>query len=136
MGTGTIDDPTSGRSSASSEFYAIAKESPLFGHGLGSGPITRIHQQGFLAQHNEYLRFFLEGGYIGGGVVVLAIVLAIGTCVALAPRSIRFELAGVGVALASLSFIDNTLTSINLIVPLGMMFGLAAASGRELPPDV
>ena len=41
-----------------------------------------------------------------------------------------------GVALASLSFIDNTLTSINLIVPLGMMFGLAAASGRELPPDV
>ena len=85
VGTGTIDDPTSGRSSAWSEFYAIAKESPLFGHGLGSGPITRIHQQGFLAQHNEYLRFFLEGGYIGGGVVVLAIVLAIGTCVALAP---------------------------------------------------
>jgi teichuronic acid biosynthesis protein TuaE len=129
-GLGTFADPTSGRTGAWKEFYAIAQESPLFGHGLGAGPITRIQQQGFLAQHNEYLRIFLEGGYVGGGLVLIAIVLAIGTCIARAPRSIRLDLVGIAVAVAVLSFFDNTLTSVNLTIPLCLMLGLVAAPRR------
>jgi teichuronic acid biosynthesis protein TuaE len=129
-GQGTFRDPTSGRTDAWKEFYAIARQSPLFGHGLGSGPITKIQEQGFLAQHNEYLRMFLEGGYVGGGLLLLAMVLAIGTCIARAPPFIRLDLAGIAVAWAGLSFFDNTLTSINLTVPLCLTFALAASRGR------
>jgi teichuronic acid biosynthesis protein TuaE len=129
-GAGTFQDPTSGRTSAWKEFYAIAEESPLFGHGLGSGPITKIPEKGFLAQHNEYLRMFLEGGYIGGGLLLLTMIFAVGTCIARAPPFIRPELAGIAVAWAGLSYFDNTLTSNPLTVPLCLMFALAAARGR------
>ena len=130
-GQGTFQDPTSGRTDAWKQFYAIAQRSPLFGHGLGSGPITKIQEQGFLAQHNEYLRMFLEGGYVGGGLLLLAMVLAIGTAIARAPPFIRLDLAGIALAWAGLSFFDNTLTTINLTVLLCLTFALAAASRRR-----
>jgi O-antigen ligase len=131
-GVGTFQDPTSGRSDAWKETYAIAKQSPLFGHGLGAGPITKIQEGGFLAQHNEYLRLFLEGGYVGGGLVLLAMVLVVGACIARAPPFIRLDLAAVAVAWAGLSYYDNTLTSINLTVPLCLVLGLAASYRRAI----
>jgi teichuronic acid biosynthesis protein TuaE len=129
-GQGTFQDRTSGRSEAWKQFYAIGKQSPLFGHGLGSGPITKIQEGGFLAQHNEYLRLFLEGGYVGGGLVLLAMALVIGICIARAPPFLRLDLFGVAVAWAWLSYYDNTLTSINLTVPLCLVFALVAARRR------
>ena len=131
-GVGTFQDPTSGRKDAWKEIYAIAKQSPLFGHGLGAGPITKIQEGGFLAQHNEYLRLFLEGGYIGGGLVLLAMVLVVSACIARAPPFIRLDLAGVAVAWAGLSYYDNTLTSINLTVPLCLVLGIVASRRRAV----
>lgn len=128
QGQGVVYDPTSGRSQAWHEFYVIAEQSPLFGHGLGAGPITKIKEKGFLAQHNEYLRLFLEGGYIGGGLVMLAIVIVIGTCIRLAPRRIRLDLLGLAIGFAILAYTDNTLTSVNLQVPFCMVFGIAASA--------
>jgi hypothetical protein len=130
-GYGTVQDPTSGRLAAWKEFYDIAQQSPLFGHGLGSGPVTQIKTQGFLAQHNDYLRLFLEGGYVGGGLVLLAIVVAVATAIARAPRSIRLDLTGLAVGFAGLSFFDNTLTTVSLTVPLLMTLGLAASWRRR-----
>jgi teichuronic acid biosynthesis protein TuaE len=130
-GAGTITDSSSGRDEAWREFYAIAKQSPLFGHGLGSGPITKIEQSGFQAQHNEYLRFFLEGGYVGGGLVLFSIVLAVGFAIASAPRRIRLDLVGAALGVAFLSITDNTLTSINLIVPFGLLLGISASLPGE-----
>jgi hypothetical protein len=60
-------------------------------------------------------------------------VLAIGTCIARAPPFLRLDLAGIAIAWAGLSFFDNTLTTINLTVPLGLTFALAAARGRAGP---
>jgi teichuronic acid biosynthesis protein TuaE len=131
-GVGTFEDPTSGRSDAWKELYAIARQSPLFGHGLGAGPVTRIQEGGFLAQHNEYLRLFLEGGYVGGGLVLLAMVLVVGICIARAPPPIRADLAGVAIAWAGLSYYDNTLTSINLTVPLCLTLGIVASWRRAI----
>jgi O-antigen ligase len=131
-GVGTFQDPTSGRKDAWKEIYAIAEQSPLFGHGLGAGPITKIAEKGFLAQHNEYLRLFLEGGYVGGGLVLLAIVLVVGMCIARAPPFIRLDLAGVAFAWAGLSYYDNTLTSINLTVPLCLVLGIVASRRRAI----
>jgi hypothetical protein len=73
---------------------------------------------------------FLEGGYVGGGLLLLAMLLAVGTCIARAPPFIRVDLAGIAIAWAGLSFFDNTLTSINLTVPLCLTFALAASRRR------
>jgi teichuronic acid biosynthesis protein TuaE len=133
QGDGVIYDKTSGRTKAWAEFYVIAEKSPLFGHGLGSGPITKIKEKGFLAQHNEYLRMFLEGGYVGGGLVLAAIIIVIASCIRRAPPEIRLDLLGLVIGFAILSYTDNTLTSVNLQVPFCMVFGIAAsASGRHL----
>jgi len=131
-GQGFQADTTSGRSEAWKEFYAIAKQSPLFGHGLGSGPITKIHQQGFLAQHNEYLRFYLENGYVGGILILLSIIIVVTRAVRLAPRRIRIDLTLAVLAIAVLSATDNTLTSVNLTLPLGLLLGICS-SGRHRP---
>jgi O-antigen ligase len=135
-GTGTLYDPTSGRSKAWAEFYAIGKQSPLFGHGLGSGPITTVHEQGFLAQHNEYLRLFLEGGYVGGGIVMLTIVIVVATCIARSPLAIRLDLLGLVGGFAVLSYTDNTLTSVNLAIPLCLLLGICASWSSTRPRPV
>ncbi len=127
-GQGVITDKTSGRSKAWNEFYTIAKRSPLFGHGLGAGPITKIQEKGFLAQHNEYLRLFLEGGYIGGGLVLLSMIIVISSCIRWAPSRIRLDLFGLVLGFAILSYTDNTLTSVNLQLPFCLVFGILAGS--------
>lgn len=134
QGQGVVYDATSGRTAAWHEFYAIARQSPLFGHGLGAGPITKVAEPGFLAQHNEYLRLFLEGGYIGGGLVFAAIIFVIGTCISRAPPWIRLDLLALAIGFAVLSYTDNTLTSVNLQVPFCLVFGiLAGALARRSP---
>lgn len=127
-GQGVVYDSTSGRAAAWHEFYAIAKQAPWFGHGLGAGPITKITEKGFLAQHNEYLRLFLEGGYIGGGIVLAAIIFVIGTCIRRAPPWIRLDLLALAIGFAVLSYTDNTLTSCNLQVPFCLVFGILAGA--------
>jgi teichuronic acid biosynthesis protein TuaE len=128
QGQGVVYDSTSGRTAAWREFYAIAKQSPWFGHGLGAGPVTKITQKGFLAQHNEYLRLFLEGGYIGGGIVLVAIIFVIGACIRRAPPWIRLDLLALAIGFAVLSYTDNTLTSCNLQVPFCLVFGILAGA--------
>jgi teichuronic acid biosynthesis protein TuaE len=132
-GYGTVSDSTSGRTEAWQEYWDIAKESPLFGHGLGSGPITKIEQQGFIAQHNEFLRFFLEGGYVGGGLVLLSIIIAVTLAIRAAPRRVRLDLVSAMVGLVFLSITDNTLTAIMLTVPLGLLLGIVANWDRDVP---
>jgi hypothetical protein len=136
-GEGVVYDSTSGRTAAWHEFYTIAKQAPLFGHGLGAGPITKIAEKGFLAQHNEYLRLFLEGGYIGGGIVLAAIIFVIGSCIRRAPSWIRLDLLALAIGFAVLSYTDNTLTSCNLQVPFCLVFGILAGTSvpRARAPD-
>lgn len=137
QGEGVVFDSTSGRAAAWREFYEIAKRAPLFGHGLGAGPITKITEKGFLAQHNEYLRLFLEGGYIGGGIVLAAIIFVIATCIRRAPSWIRLDLLALAIGFAVLSYTDNTLTSVNLQVPFCLVFGILAGTSvqRARAPD-
>jgi O-antigen ligase len=129
-GQGFQSDKTSGRSEAWDQFYAIAKREPLFGHGLGSGPITKIRQEGFKAQHNEYLRLYLESGYVGGILVLLSIIIVVARAIRAAPRRIRVDLTIAVLAVAVFSATDNTLTSVNLTLPLGLLLGICASVDR------
>lgn len=133
QGQGVVHDATSGRAAAWSEFYKIAKQSPWFGHGLGAGPITKITEKGFLAQHNEYLRLFLEGGYLGGGLVLATIILVIGICIRRAPPWVRLDLLALAIGFGVLSYTDNTLTSSNLQVPFCLVFGILAGACAHRP---
>lgn len=131
QGEGVVYDTTSGREAAWHEFYAIAQQSPWFGHGLGAGPTVKIAERGFLAQHNEYLRLFLEGGYIGGGIVLAAIIFVIGACIQRAPPWIRLDLLALAIGFGVLSYTDNTLTSCNLQVPFCLVFGILAGARAD-----
>lgn len=133
-GQETQRDESSGREEAWKEYYAIAKRSPVFGHGLGSSPLTKIDQPGFSVQHNEYLRLFLEGGYLGGVIVLLTIVVVVTTAIRRAPRWLRGDLTGAAVALALYSITDNTLTAMPLMVPFCLLLGICASAGHLRPP--
>ncbi len=133
-GVGEVSDPTSGRSAAWSQFYAAARENIVFGRGLGAGPVIRIEQQGFLAQHNEYLRLLVEGGLVGGMIVLAAIVATITMCIRRAPSAVRPDLIALALAFAFLSLVDNSLSVTQMAVPVVLVFGLAGA-GRPWRPQ-
>jgi O-antigen ligase len=134
--TGEKRDATSGREEAWSEFYAIAKQSPLFGHGIGSGPITKIEQEGFLNQHNEYLRLFLEGGYVGGGLILACMIVSVFVAIRRAPPHLRLNLTGMALGLASVAATDNPLSSPNAIVPFTLALGICASAGVRRDDDL
>ncbi len=130
---GTLYDNTSGRSKAWAEYFAIGQQSPLFGRGLGSGPIIKVQEQGFSAQHNEYLRLFLEGGYVGGGLVLFGMAMVIAICIARSPPAIRLDLVGLVAGFAFLSYTDNTLTSVNLAIPFCLLLAICASWSSTRP---
>jgi O-antigen ligase len=133
-GVGEVSDPTSGRSAAWAQFYAAAEENLAFGRGLGAGPVIRVEQQGFLAQHNEYLRLLVEGGFVGGGLVLAAIIATLALCIRRAPRTVRPDLVALALAFAFLSFVDNSLSVTQMAVPTLLVLSLAGA-GRAARPS-
>jgi O-antigen ligase len=136
-GVGNVSDPTSGRTAAWKQFYAVAEVNIVFGRGLGSGPVIHVAQQGFKAQHNEYLRLIVEGGYVGLLLVLSAIVAAVTICVRRAPRALRGDLIAMGIAFAVFSFVDNTLAVPQMAVTTALIFAIAATIPARtiLDPD-
>jgi len=124
---------TSGRLQAWGEFYDYAQVNLLFGRGLGSGPILEVSTPGFTAQHNEYLRMLLESGYVGGVILLAAIVATLIAVARRAPPVLRPHLWALLVSFAIFSFTDNTLSTFHWLVPFGMFLGLCAALGPENP---
>jgi teichuronic acid biosynthesis protein TuaE len=129
-GVGNVSDPTSGRSAAWQQFYAAAKVNILFGRGLGSGPVIHVAQQGFKAQHNEYLRLLVEGGYVGAILVIAAIAAAIASRIRRAPPALRGDLIALAIGFAVFSFVDNTLAVPQMAVTTALVFAMAAVIPR------
>lgn len=126
--SGASEVNLSGRTEAWAYFLDSALVSPGFGRGLGAGPLAasegpRPVREFFTAQHNEYLRFFLEGGYVGILMCASSIVLLF---FILAKRQPRIRLVGVvalAFCLAVYSTADNTLTSFAFFGPFGILVG-------------
>lgn len=129
-GVGAEQDATSGRSEAWGRAYDAAKVNIVFGRGIGAGPAIGSTQQFFLAQHNEYLRMLLEGGYVGGILVLLAIV---GTLVAFIARSASMykpELYALCLGTATLAVTDNPLTSPTYAARWTLLVGITVGVSR------
>jgi O-antigen ligase len=122
-------DASSGRTAAWAFAYAAAKANLVFGRGLGAAPVIGAQYQHFLAQHNEYLRMLLEGGYVGGIVVLLSIAGVIALAIHRSPPCIRADLAFFAIGVAFYSFTDNTLSNPQFGLPMTLIFALGAALG-------
>ncbi|MBO9531416.1 MAG: O-antigen ligase family protein [Solirubrobacteraceae bacterium] len=133
--TGTVStDATSGRLTAWKEFLKLVEPSPVFGLGVGAGPIAKIGESGFEAQHNEYLRSYLETGAVGLLAMLLAAFAAFGALVRRVPRAgagfMRRFLVWQIAAFALYSLTDNTLSSPYLSVSLMTLIATTAVVAR------
>lgn len=118
---------TSGRSAAWKEFYAEAEVNLTFGRGMGSGPVITIAEEGFEAQHNEYLRLLLELGYVGGLLVLAAVVLTVVRLIGRAPAVVRPDMIALALAFAFYSAVDNTVTDRHLGIPILATLAIGSA---------
>lgn len=134
--TGQLErSATSGRVAAWKEFYAAAEVNLLFGRGMGAGPTIEIGEQGFEAQHNEYLRLLLELGYIGGLLVLGAAILTVCRLVARAPTSVRADAIALALAFAVYSASDNTVTDRHLGILILTTLAIGSASTGKAHPS-
>jgi O-antigen ligase len=134
---------TSGRLGAWEYFWDQGQVAPLFGRGLGSGPVIGENLPwyvapggDFTAQHNEYLRMFLEGGYVGFAIVLSALTVTLLLVKASFPRPVSSDAWALVVALALLSTVDNTLSSPEFITSFAVVAGAVRSVGRlRAEPD-
>ncbi|UQZ35044.1 polysaccharide polymerase [Paenibacillus sp. PK3_47] len=109
----------SGRTEAWEFFLDKAAGSPWSGRGLGSATVANdgTLYKGFVVPHNEYIRFYFDGGYIGAILLLLSL-LAVFILVyrALAPPVKPYYLLFIA-AFLIYSFSDNTLSTVQFIIP-------------------
>lgn len=130
----TSVDVSSGRFTAWGQFYDLAEQSILFGRGLGAGPLAQIEQQGYNAQHNEYLRIVLELGYVGGIPLLLSMGWVLIGRVRRGPPDHRRILYASILGFAIFSFTDNTLVVPQVALTFALLIGVGGAPLRRRAP--
>lgn len=109
----------SGRSEAWEYFLNKVMDSPWSGRGLGAVTVANdgTLYKGFVVPHNEYIRFYFDGGYIGA-ILLMFSLLAVFILVyrALAPPIKPYYLLFIA-AFLIYSFSDNTLSTVQFIIP-------------------
>ncbi|MEK4044866.1 O-antigen ligase family protein [Paenibacillus sp. FSL H8-0048] len=109
----------SGRAEAWEYFLNKASDSPLAGRGLGAVTVANdgTLYGGFVVPHNEYIRFYYDGGYVGAILLLLSL-LAVFIMVyrVLLPAVKPYFLLFIA-AFLIYSFTDNTLSTVQFIIP-------------------
>ena len=130
--SGELGINLSGREVAWQYFISQARGAEIFGQGLGASLVANDGSiySGFSVPHNEYIRFYFDNGIVG-------LILMFG--------SLMFVLINIGVRLQKkvrkyyfsfilgfllYSFVDNTLSTIQFIVPF--FFYLSAISSLHM----
>jgi teichuronic acid biosynthesis protein TuaE len=124
---------TSGRLVAWDYFLQQALVNPWFGRGLGAGTVANdgALNQAFHVPHNEYLRFFVDGGVIGTLVVLIAYVVVARSILRSVDPQSRKRLQALFLAFGAYSFVDNTLATTQFIVPFFCYVGLIMAQNGD-----
>lgn len=112
---------TSGREYAWTYFLKEAADTKLLGRGLGIAQLLNPPVYGFVAPHNEYLRFYLETGIIGCILFFSAVVYIFKLVYEKIAKENTFifkvYFISFVVGFAFLSYYDNTLTNIQSMYP-------------------
>lgn len=109
----------SGRDSAWAFFTKKANEFPIFGQGLGSALVANDGSifSGFTVPHNEYIRFYYDGGLVGALLIFGALLFVYKKVYSKLNRLVKPYFVGMIVGFSIYSFVDNTLSTIHLIAP-------------------
>ena len=109
----------SGRAEAWTYFLKKAEVSPWTGRGLGAVTVANdgTLYKGFVVPHNEYIRFYFDGGYIGAILLLLSLLTVFVLIYrALAPPVKPYYVLFI-TAFLIYSFSDNTLSTVQSIIP-------------------
>lgn len=126
----------SGRSEAWTFFMDGVKDSPWFGRGLGAVLVGNDGSlyEGFVVPHNEYIRFYFDGGIVGVTLVFAALLFVFITLYRrLTPGIKLFYVAFIlGTLIYSIS--DNTLSTVQFILPFCVYLNaIGNMSQRDYP---
>ncbi|MDP4098956.1 O-antigen ligase family protein [Paenibacillus sp. P96] len=109
----------SGRTEAWEFFLSKVHDYPWSGRGLGAVTVANDGTlfRGFVVPHNEYIRFYFDTGYIGCGLLMLSLLIVFVLIYRSLPKPIKPYYAGLIVGFLMYSFSDNTLSTVQMIIP-------------------
>lgn len=109
----------SGRAEAWTYFLDKAEGSPWSGRGLGAVTVANdgTLYGGFVVPHNEYIRFYFDGGYIGSTLLFLSLLAVFLLVYRVLAPPVKPYYALFIAAFLIYSFSDNTLSTVQFIIP-------------------
>lgn len=109
----------SGRSEAWEFYLNGVKESQWFGRGLGSVLVSNDGSidGSFSVPHNEYIRFYYDGGMIGAILLFGALLIVFRDVLRRVPSDIKLYMLAFLFGFFIYSISDNTISTIQFIVP-------------------
>ena len=123
---------SSGRTEAWSYFLGETKGSEAFGRGLGSAVLLAQAADDlpgdFRGVHNDVLRIFIECGFIGGLLVVVAVARTLRAVYRQTATALRPDLLALFIAFLFYSFVDNTLSTFQFFLPLGLVLSVYSSA--------
>jgi teichuronic acid biosynthesis protein TuaE len=114
---GSVD--LSGRAEAWDFFLKGASSNPMFGRGLGSSIVANDGSiyEGFVVPHNEYIRFYYDGGIVGAVLFFGSLLIVFIMVLRRMTKGLRPYVAALIIGFLIYSFSDNTLSTIQLTLP-------------------
>ncbi|ANS73295.1 polysaccharide polymerase [Paenibacillus yonginensis] len=109
----------SGRSEAWAYFLKQVDGHTLAGRGLGSVTVANDGTlfEGFVVPHNEYIRFYVDTGYTGAVLLFLSLFIIFWKIYKVLPSAVKPYYLGLILAFLIYSFSDNTLSTVQFIIP-------------------
>ncbi|MBB6635128.1 O-antigen ligase family protein [Cohnella thailandensis] len=109
----------SGRLEAWTYFLKGAEGSPWFGKGLGAVLVANDGSifEGFTVPHNEYIRFYYDGGLIGAIILFAALFFLFSVVIRETAKGLRIYIAVLIIGFLIYSLSDNTLSTLQFILP-------------------
>lgn len=109
----------SGRTEAWEFYLKGVSDSPWFGRGLGSALVSNDGSidKSFSVPHNEYIRFYYDGGIIGAILLFGTLLIVFRDVFRRIPPDIRLNMLAFFFGFFVYSISDNTISSIQFLVP-------------------
>ena len=129
---------SSGRTEAWSYFLDETKGRAAFGRGLGSAVLLAEATDlpgDFRGVHNDVLRVFVECGFVGGLIVVFAVARTLQAVYKQTASALRADVLALFVAFLFYSFVDNTLSTFQFFLPLGLVLSVYSSTERSSDED-
>lgn len=109
----------SGRGEAWTYFLGKVEGHDLAGRGLGAVTVANDGSlfAGFVVPHNEYIRFYVDTGLIGCGLLFLSLFVVFRKIYKVLPKAVKPYYLGLLLAFLIYSFSDNTLSTVQFVIP-------------------